>query len=196
MKKNIWENVYYRLNDETEIKLAVLFCIHVAEMPISDIELKHLMLDATSVDFIDLCSAISEMQTEDYIRIVWRDEVEKYDMTPRGSELLDMFEDKIMASVRSSLRRAINEYFQREQNKIQVRAEIEPMKKDTFGVNIELKEGKNTLITMSLFAGSKEKAYALRRGFLSDPVEMYAKIATMFSEADPQKKDEENEKNV
>ncbi len=192
MKKNIWENVYYRLNDETEIKLSVLFCIRVAGMPISDIELKHLMLDATSVDFIDLCSAISEMLAEDYIRIVWRDEAEKYDVTPRGIELLDMFEDKIMASVRSSLRSAINEYFQREQNKVQVRAEIEPMKKDTFGVNIELKEGKNTLITMLLFAGSKEKAYALRRGFLTDPVEIYAKIATMLADADPQKKDEED----
>lgn len=191
MKKSIWENVYYRLNNETEIKLAVLFCIHYADIPISDIELKHFMLDATSVDFIDLCSAIGAVQEDGYIRTVSREETDKYDLTVRGAETLEMFEDKIMASVRGSLRHSIDEYFRREQNKTQVRCEIEPVKKDAYGVNIELKEGKDTFITMSVFAGSKEKAYSLRRGFLSDPMGMYAKFVDLLSEADP-KKDEEN----
>lgn len=191
MKKNIWENVYYRLNDETEIKLAVLFCIKYADIPISDIELKHFMLEATSVDFIDLCSAISAVQQEGYIRVVSREETDKYDLTLRGGDTLEMFEDKIMASVRSSLRCAIDEYFHREQNKTQVRCEIEPVKKDAYCVNIELKEGKDTFVTMSLFAGSKEKAYSLRRGFLSDPAGMYARFVTLLSEEDP-KKDEED----
>ncbi len=189
MKKSIWENVYYRLNDETEIKLAVLFCIRYADIPISDIELKHFMLDATSVDFIDLCSAISAVQAEGYIRTVSREEIDKYDLTLRGGETLDMFEDKIMASVRASLRRTIDEYFRREQDKAQVRCEIEPVKKDAYNVNIELKEGKNTFITMSVFAGSKDKAYSLRRGFLSDPMGMFSRITELLAEADP-KKDE------
>lgn len=189
MKKNIWENVYYRLNDDTEIKLAVLFCIRYADMPISDIELKHFMLDATSVDFIDLCSAISAVEADGYIRIVSREETDKYDLTSLGSETLQMFEDKIMASVRSSLRRTIDEYYRREQNKAQVRCEIEPVKKDAYAVNIELKEGKNTLITMSVFAGSKKNAYSLRRGFLKDPMEFYANMITLLKDADP-KKDE------
>ena len=189
MKKSIWENVYYRLNDETEIKLAVLFCIRYADMPITDIELKHFMLDATSVDFIDLCSAISSVLEEGYVRIVSREETEKYDLTLRGGETLDMFEDKIMASVRSSLRRTIDTYFRREQNKAEVRCEIEPVKKDAYSVNMELKEGKDTFITMSVFAGSKQKAYALRRGFLSDPMGIYTEITNLLQEADP-KKDE------
>lgn len=189
MKKNIWENVYYRLNDETEIKLSVLFCIRYADLPISDIELKHFMLEATSVDFIDLCSAISSMQSDDYIKTVWRDEIEKFDLTPRGSELLDMFEDKIMASVRSSLRRTIDEYFRREQEKARVRCDIVPVKKDAYSLDIELKEGKDTLITMSLFVGSRERAIALRRGFQSKPMEVYSGIVALLSEAEEKKDD-------
>ncbi len=181
MKKNFLENVYYRLNDETEIKLSVLFCIRHADMPISDIELKHFMLDATSVDFIDLCSAISAMQEDDYIEIVWRDEIEKYEMTQRGAELLDMFEYKIMASVRSALRRAIDEYFRREEEKEKVRAEIVPIDRDTYSLEIELKEGKNTLLSMNVFAGSREKAILMRRAFLKDPMALYTEIATSLS---------------
>lgn len=192
MKKNIWDNVYYRLNDETEIKLSVLFCIRYADIPITDIEVKHFMLAATSVDFMDLCSAIDKMFSDNYIKRVWRGEVEKYDLTEQGAELLDMFEDKIMASVRASIKNTIDEYFRREQEKAQYRCEIVPVGKDAYNVDIELKEGKNTLITMSIFAGSREKAIALRRGFKNDPVSVYSGIISLLSKAG----DSEDDKNV
>ena len=192
MKKNIWDNVYYRLNDETEIKLSVLFCIRYADIPITDIEVKHFMLSATSVDFMDLCSAIDKMFSDNYIKRVWRGEVEKYDLTEQGAELLDMFEDKIMASVRASIKNTIDEYFRREQEKAQYRCEIVPVGKDAYNVDIELKEGKNTLITMSIFVGSREKAIALRRGFKNDPAGVYSGIISLLSKAG----DSEDDKNV
>ena len=140
MKKNIWDNVYYRLNDETEIKLSVLFCIRYADIPITDIEVKHFMLSATSVDFMDLCSAIDKMFSDNYIKRVWRGEVEKYDLTEQGAELLDMFEDKIMASVRASIKNTIDEYFRREQEKAQYRCEIVPVGKDAYNMKKEFKK--------------------------------------------------------
>ena len=190
MKKNIWDNVYYRLNDETEIKLSVLFCIRYADIPITDIEVKHFMLTATSVNFMDLCSAIDAVVSDNYIKKVWRDEVEKFDLTQQGNELLDMFEDKIMASVRASLKNTIDEYFRREREKAQYRCEIIPVGKDAYHVEIELKEGKNTLITMSVFAGSRETAIRLRRGFKADPMGVYSDIVSMLSKTDDSEDDE------
>ena len=178
MKKNIWDNVYYRLNDETEIKLSVLFCIRYADIPITDIEVKHFMLTATSVNFMDLCSAIDAVVSE------------KFDLTQQGNELLDMFEDKIMASVRASLKNTIDEYFRREREKAQYRCEIIPVGKDAYHVDIELKEGKNTLITMSVFAGSRETAIRLRRGFKADPMGVYSDIVSMLSKTDDSEDDE------
>ncbi len=192
MKKNILENVYYHLNDETEIKLSVLFCIRYADLPITDIEVKHFMLSATSVDFMALCSQIDDMIKDNYIKKVWRDAVEKYDITPQGSELLDMFEDKIMASVRKSLKDAIDEYFRRENEKAKAKCEIVPLGKDANNLDIELKEGKHTLMKLSLFAGSRQKAFSLRRGFQKDPFQFYSQMISILSEAD----DNEDEKNV
>lgn len=184
MKKNIWDNVYYRLNDEAEIKLSLLFCVQYASIPITDIEIKHFMLTATSVDFMDLCNAIDAVFAENYMKKVWRDEVEKYDLTPQGQELLGMFEDKIMASVRKNLKNTIDEYFRREQEKAQYRCEIVPMGKERYAVDIELKEGKDTLLAMSVFAGSRETAIALRRGFKNDPMGVYSKIVSMLTNAE------------
>lgn len=189
MKKNIWDNVYYRLNDETEIKLSVLFCIRYADVPITDIEVKHFMLSATSVNFMDLCSAMDKMFSDNYIKKVWRDEVEKYDLTSQGRELLDMFEDKIMASVRASIKNTIDEYFRREQEKAQIRCEISPVGKDVYNVDIELKEGKNTLVTMSVFAGSREKAIAFRRRFQADPAGFYSGIVSLLSDSGKSEED-------
>ncbi|MBO5929768.1 MAG: DUF4364 family protein [Clostridia bacterium] len=183
MKKNIWDNVYYRLNYETEIKLSVLFSIRYADLPVTDIEIKHFMLSATSVDFMVLCSIIDSMLSDNYIKKVWRDEVEKFDLTDRGNEMLDMFEDKIMASVRSSLKDAINEYFRREHEKAQAQCEIVPLGKDKYQLDIVLKEGKDTLFAMSVFAGSRENAIRLRRGFHADPMGAYTGFITALAKA-------------
>lgn len=184
MKKNIWDDVYYRLNDETEIKLSVLFCIRYADIPLSDIEVKHFMLTATSVNFMDLCSAVDSMLNESYIKKVWRDEIEKFDLTEHGKELLDMFENKIMASVRSSIKNTIDEYYAREREKSQYRCEIVPAGKDAYYLDIELKEGKNTLVAMSVFAGSRASAIRLRRGFKNNPMNVYSGIISILTAAD------------
>jgi len=190
MKKNIWENVYYRLNDETEIKLSVLFCIRYADAPVTDIEIKHFMLTATSVDFMTLCGEIDELVSDGAIKKVWRDEVEKFDLTSRGEELLNMFEDKIMASVRASLKSTIDEYFKRQEKKAQSKCEIVPLGKDKYSVDIELKEGKNELVKMSLFAGSREAAIRMRRGFNKDPLGMYSYLVSYLSDAGADGEDE------
>lgn len=192
MKKNIWENVYYRLNDPAEIQLAILYAIRYADLPVSDIELKHFMLQATSVDFIDLCSIITKTLDDNHMKTVWRDEMEKYMLTPTGAELLEMFEDKIMSSVRTSLRNTIDEYYVREQEKARVRCDITPAGRDTYHLDIELKEGKMELLTMSLFAGSRETAMSMRRHFKADPLGAYAKLLELLTPTEEQKEEEEN----
>ncbi len=192
MKKNIWENVYYRLNDPAEIQLAILYALRYADMPVSDIELKHFMLQATSVDFIDLCSMITKTLDDNHMKTVWRDETEKYVLSQTGAELLDMFENKIMSSVRTSLRNTIDEYFVREQEKARVRCDITPAGRDVYNLDIELKEGKMDLLTMSLFAGSREAAMDMRRHFKTDPLGLYAQILQLMTPTAEQKEEEVN----
>ena len=70
MKKNIWENVYYRLKDPVEIKLAILYVLYYADIPVSDVELKHCMLEGTSVDFLELCDVIERLLEENHMKTV------------------------------------------------------------------------------------------------------------------------------
>ncbi|MBQ4516451.1 MAG: DUF4364 family protein [Clostridia bacterium] len=192
MKKNIWENVYYRLNDPVEIQLAILYSVKYADIPITDIELKHFMLQATSVDFIDLCSIITKTLDDNHMKTVWRDEMDKYILTQSGTELLEMFEDKIMASVRSSLRNTIDEYFVREQQKAQLRCDITPTDRDTYTFDVELKEGKMELLNLSVYAGSRETAMSMRRHFKRDPLGMYSKILEVLTPTEEERKAEED----
>ncbi len=192
MKKNIWENVYYRLNDPVEIQLAILYSVNYADIPITDIELKHFMLQATSVDFIDLCSIITKTLDDNHMKTVWRDEMDKYTLTSSGKELLEMFEDKIMSSVRSALRNTIDEYFVREQQKAQLRCDITPTDRDTYTFDVELKEGKIELLNLSVYAGSRETANNMRRHFKRDPLGMYAKLLELLTPTEEERKAEED----
>lgn len=180
MKKNIWENVYYRLKDPVEIKLAVLFIIFYADIPVSDVELKHCMLEATSVDFLDLCNVIEQLSAENYIKTVWRDEMDKYVLTPSGEDMISVFENKLLSSVKSSLKHSVDQYYRNETSRKSLRCDIQPVGDNLFNVELELKEGKSSLLALSIFAGSKKHALAMCRRFREEPYEVYQKITALL----------------
>ena len=182
MKKNIWENVYYRLKDPVEIKLAVLFTISYAEMPVSDVELKHCMLEGTSVDFLDLCDVIEALKADNHIKTVWRDEMDKFVLTPSGEDMIAMFEDKLLSSVKSSLKHAIDDFYKKEADRKSIRCDVISQDGKTFEANLELREGKRNLFTLSILAGSKERALSMCRRFRQNPYEIYERASQLLTE--------------
>lgn len=184
-------NVYYRLNDPGEIKLCILLCIRYAQEPLSDSQLKTIMLSGTNVDFIELFAAIDSLIPENYIKKVWRDEVEKYDLTPQGEETIDFFDDKITASVRASLKNKIDELLKRDGQKTEAKCVISPTENNLYNVDITITEGKITLLSMTVFAGNKEKAARFAKGFRKKPLEFYQSIIDSLSNLADKAQDEE-----
>lgn len=174
-------NVYYRLNDPAEIKLCILLCIRYAQEPLSDNQLKDIMLSGTNVDFIELFAIIDELIPENYIKKVWRDEVEKYDLTPQGEETIDFFDDKITASVRASIKNKIDDLLKRDGQKTEAKCIISPIENNLYNVDITITEGKITLLSMTAFTGSKEKAARFAKGFRKRPLEFYQSIIDSLS---------------
>ena len=171
-----FDNIYYRLYDPGEIRLCVLLCIRYAGEPLADNDIKHIMLTATKVDFIELCDAIDKLSPENYTKKAWRGEIEKLDLTPQGIETIDVFEDKIMASVRASIKRTIDEYLKREGPKTEVKCIITPAERDLYNVEVEITEGKTTLLSMTIFTGDKEKAARYAKGFRKNPMKFYTSV--------------------
>ncbi|MBO5733330.1 MAG: DUF4364 family protein [Clostridia bacterium] len=187
-----FDNIYYRLNDPGEIRLCILLCIRYAGEPLSDGDIKHIMLSSTSVEFIDLCDALDKLLPENYTKNVWRDEVEKLDLTQQGIEMIDVFDDKITASVRASIKRTIDEYLNREGPKTQVKCIVTPAERNLYNVEVEITEGKTTLLSMTVFTGNKEKAARYAKGFRKNPMELYTKvIESLANLADDAEKENE-----
>ena len=192
LKPDMLNNVYYRLNDAGEIKLCILLCIRYAGEPLSDKDIKHLMLSGANVDFIELCDAIEKLIPENYIKKVWRGEIEKYDLTQQGQETIDEFDNKIMASVRASLKKTIDKYFNREGQKAQVKCSLLPIGKDLYNVVVEISEGKTTLLSMTVFTGNKEKSARFAKGFRKKPMEFYESVINSLAAlADSAEKEED-----
>ena len=176
MKKNIWDNVYYRLKDPVMIRLAVLFALKYIDIPVSSMDLKHVLLDSTSVDYIDLFETIEDLKNEDYIRIVFRDEMNKFILSSLGSETIEMFEKNLLSSVRQAIKESANEFFKEEFEKSQVRCEISPSDADTYYLDVELQDGKTKLLSMSIFAGDRETAAQMRERFNESPLGLFEEI--------------------
>lgn len=180
--KNIWDNVYYRLNDPTEIQLAILYVMRYVGRPVSDIELKHFMLSATSVEFLDLLEQLGELEKQNHVKIVLRDELEHYDFTASGAEMIDIFEDKIMVSVRESIKTCVDEYYHRKAIEEQIKAKLVPVDYHTYMLQMCIKEGKNVILDMSIFAGDRERAIELKKKFEADPIGFYSKVNELLEQ--------------
>lgn len=191
MKKDIWDNVYYRLKDEHEVKLSILYCIKYAEIPVSDTEIKHFMLSATSVSFVDLCINLSSLSDDGFLKTVWRDDMEKYDLTDSGYELIEMFSDKIMLTVRENLRKTIDEYLKRDVSALQIAARLTPASGENFNVELIIQNGRNTLMSLSVFAGKRDAAIAMRKHFESNAAEIFAEIMDISTNFDKEEKEGE-----
>lgn len=176
MKKNIWSNVYYRLNDPVMIRLAVLYVLKYADIPISSMDLKHVMLDSTSVDYIDLCETIEDLKNEDYIRSVVRDEMNKFVLSELGNDTIEMFEKNLLISVRQAIKKSADEFFKDEFEKSQVKCELSPSDADTYYLDVELQDGRTKLLSMSIFAGDREAAAEMRERFNESPMELFEEI--------------------
>lgn len=176
------DNVFYRLKDTGEIKLCVLFCLRYAGEPLSDSDLKHLMLSATSVDFLELCGIIDTLIPDNYIKKVWRSETEMYVLTEQGQNTIDEFDNKIMASVRASLKSTIDKHLNREGPKAQIKCVVTPAERDLYNVDVEITEGKSTLLKMTVFTGSKEKSASYARGFRKNPMAFYTGVINTLSQ--------------
>lgn len=184
MKKNIWENVYYRLNDPIEIQLAILYTIRHVGVPVPDIELKHFMLSATSVEFLDLLEQLGALLKQNHIKTVLRGDVECYDFAPSGREMIDIFEDKIMVSVRESIRACVDEYYKRKTIEEQIKARLVPLDHTTYMLSLHIKEGKTVILDMSIFAGDRERAIGMKKAFERDPIAFYTSIAGLLEQTD------------
>ncbi len=182
MKKNIWSNVYYRLNDPVMIRFAILYTMKYVEFPISSMDLKHVMLDATRVDYFDLCETIDVLKKENHIKEVIRDGINKFDMTDSGRETIEMFEKDVLYSVRRSIRQSADKFFKEEFEKNSVKSSLTPNDADTFYLDIDLNEGKSKLLSMSVFAGSRENAEEMREKFSANPTGFFQYILKYLQE--------------
>lgn len=180
MKKDVWSNVYYRLNDPVKIRLAVLYTLKYVDFPMSSIELRHIMLDATTVDYIELCEIIEVLMQENHVKLVRRDEKDKYDITDSGRELLSMFETDLLPSVRQSIRKSADEYFKEEFKKSQIISELVPDEDGTYYLDVSLSDGKKKLFSLSVFAGSRQNAMDMKRVFNESPTQMFKDILSLF----------------
>lgn len=176
MKKDIWSNVYYRLNDPAVIRLAVLYVLKYVDLPISQMDLKHVMLDATNVDYFDLCGAIDDLHRENFIKTVLRDEINKYILTEEGSDLINSLEKDVLYSVRQKIKSSSDKFFKSEFEKSLVRSSLTPTESETFYLDMELNEGKSKLFSLSIYAGSKENAMKMREKFTKNPTELFQVI--------------------
>ncbi|MBE7048123.1 MAG: DUF4364 family protein [Ruminococcaceae bacterium] len=176
MEKNIWENVYYRLNDPVEIKLAVLYTLSYADIPVSDVELKHCMIEATRVDFMELCNVLEQLLGENHIKTVWRDEMDKYVLTPSGEDMISMFANKLLPSVKKGLKQSVDQYYRNERSRKSLRCDVQPLGDNLYNVELELREGKKILLSLELFAGSKQHGLLMCRRFREDPYGFYENI--------------------
>ncbi|MDR1766361.1 MAG: DUF4364 family protein [Lachnospiraceae bacterium] len=144
----------------TLYKLMALYMLRQAKFPLTNSQMTDFFLDHGYASYFTLQQVLSELQETGLVTMQAANNTSRYEITKEGDEAISHFLTKISAPARED----IDAYLKK--NRLRIRNEMEIIShyyKHTssavgYVVQCEIKEGKNTLISMDLAVPDEEQA--------------------------------------
>lgn len=172
------------IDDSVLIQFIILYTLSKADSAVAYNELLNLVLDNCNINYNDFQVALDNLSSTGHVRAFLEGEHnQKYEITQKGMNAGDFFTSNIPVYIREPIDKSIKEMFIAERRKHAVRGNITPVRSGEYRADCELYDDDNTqLLSLSLYAGSREEAERMASFFRENSDSIYAKILNSFEE--------------
>lgn len=176
---------YYKIEDEVEIRLTVLYTLLKSRRALTAYEISHIILGSAIIDFFDIHEALSYLtDAQEIYTLRSMDDKILYALSASGKAGAEGFCQKLPLEVREYIDECLDELFKEQINRDRLKAKSVPVNFDEFEAHIELNENRHTLLDMHIFAGDEKLAQKMCRNFRKKSVKIYDTIISMLTEDD------------
>ncbi len=164
-------------------KLMILFMIEKAGLPLSNTQISEFLLDSGYTDYFSLQNYISQMIDVGLVKSSKIASHTLYDITGRGNETLEYFENHIPNSIKDDMIIYLRNNKYDIRSKFEVIADYIPEINGDYTVNCIAREDNTNLIEINLKVSEKEEALKICDSWENNSHEIYKQLLhTMLAE--------------
>ncbi len=174
------------IDDSVLIQFIILYTLSKVDDAVPYNELLNLVLDNCNINYNDFQVALDNLAKTNHISAFLEGaHNQKYRITQKGMNAGDFFTSNIPIYIREPIDASIKELFKEQRRKNAVQSNISPIRKDEYSTDCLLLDDDNTsILSLSIYAGSREEAERMARLFREKSDDIYAKILEAFSDHD------------
>jgi hypothetical protein len=172
------------IHDMMDVKVLILYVAARASYPLTVQETYELCYQDECLSYFDVCTAIPEMVKSGHLI---SPEADKYVITDKGRETLELTQDSIAFTVRQRAENAVSRFNRQIRRSSFVKTQIVPRDGGDFSVVMSLDDDVGNLMTLELLAPDQRQALRLSRLFEEKAEDVYnmTMMALLDDEEDP-----------
>lgn len=165
---------------EYEIKLIVLYTVKNLKVASSYTLLDYVISSCANVNYFELGQYITELMDTDNLAEYEADGERYFSITDTGEETLGFFESKIPGSIKLALSDKIQDVNRESRLGNKLYADYFPINENEYTVKLSMEEGGVVIMSLELYAGSKERAIQMCRYLKSDTEDFYKSVIELI----------------
>lgn len=165
-----------------EIKLIILYAVKSLRVGASYTILDYVISSSANVNYFELEQYIKSLIENGNLAEIAADGENIFSITDSGEETLGFFSNKIPGSIMERLDEKISAINREEASGNKIYADYYPVNENEYTVKISLEEGGTVLMSMELYAGSKERAREMCVYLKANTEDFYKKVTALINE--------------
>ena len=171
------------IDNNMMIQYIILFTLANAKRHVTYKQLASLILDNFNIEFSNFQVALTNLEETDHISSFALDELTTvYELLQKGTEANNFFSNNIPIYIREPLLEAIPKFFNEEEEKHSVRAELYPINKKEFAAKCGIYEKNTPLLEMTVYAGTRKDANKMLKHFKENTEKIYSAVIDIMTE--------------
>lgn len=161
------------LTNEYEIRILVCWLLNRIKSPVTPAQLYSAMLGERLVNYFEATQAVRQLLQSGHLLALAPDDPEgPLTVTDLGRKTGETFQSDLPRSVRDRMIEALGRSVMQDRFARENRAEVTECE-DGFRLELALRDVGNDLLSLSLYAPTREMAQRMRESFLKDPTLVY-----------------------
>lgn len=185
-RKGLIKMQYTReIDNDVLIQYIILFTLAEADRHVTYKQLSGLIFENCNIEFSNFQVALTNLEETGHIRSFSVDELTTvYELLPKGKTANEFFKSNIPVYIREPIANAIAPYFNEEEKKKSVRAELLPLNHREFAAECGIYDNNTPLLKMTVYAGTRESANKMLKYFKDNPEKIYGEVMEIMTKED------------
>lgn len=168
------------LTTDYEIRILICWLLHKMKMPVTSSQLSSALLGESLVNYFEVTCALGELLSSGHLTEVESDGQQGYvSVTELGRKTAETFYKSIPRTVREKAIEALSQCVLQDRFAKENRAEITETS-DGFKLELSLNDVGNDLMSVSLYAPTREVCETMKKHFISDPTVLYRAVLSVL----------------